>query len=106
LIWPGRRRPELDAELPARAEAAARRFAGGRTPSRGGLTGVIARALGLRRRSAPDEPADAGADTAEVQMLREELARELEGAARRRAVGGTRQDVEPASTAGPADGPG
>ncbi len=82
----GRRRGEASgSDLPSRAQAAVRGISEGSRP-RGGLTGILARAL-RGRRPQPDAavpPAEA-ADAAEVQALRAELTRELDRVAARRA---------------------
>ena len=94
----GRRRSD-DAsglDLAARAQAAVRGVGEGPRP-RGGLTGVLARALrGRRRRPDTSVPPAETADAAEVRTLRAELIRELDRVAARRAEGKSGSPVEDA----------
>lgn len=84
MIRRGERKRRQEGNLTARAEDAARAVGGPERPARGGLTGVLARALGLRRAavSDPDPAAPAAAGADELRSLREELARELDRVAR------------------------
>jgi hypothetical protein len=84
MMHRGRDGAGQQADLSARARAAVGRLRGARPHARGGLTGAIAHAVGLRRAPTGPEPVAATADAAELHALRSDLVRELDRVAGQR----------------------